>query len=208
MSLYKIGHILRDTFPFLWDCWSAINSLLFGLRYGKKLETVSDLLSSYSWQVIRNDRIEELSVQVLGESNIKETEIFFEHQPKSAYTFFQPHGFDELSLRKLIKDRSFLAFVVTTADNLVVGYVFLLSFFWGKCFRGYMTDYSWRLMGINKKMNLFVTDIADRLNMRTFGSIAPDNIASLKSAQAVNEVDIIKKMENGDYFVEYKKKHL
>ena len=46
-------------------------------------------------------------------------------------------------------------------------------------------------MGINKKMNLFVTDIADRLNMRTFGSIAPDNIASLKSAQAVNEVDII-----------------
>ena len=44
--------------------------------------------------------------------------------------------------------------------------------------------------------------------MRTFGSIAPDNIASLKSAQAVNEVDIIEKMENGDYFVEYKKKHL
>lgn len=88
MFLYKIGHILRDTFPFLWDCWSAINSLLFGLRYGKKLETVSDLLSSYSWQVIRNDRIEELSVQVLGESNIKETEIFLSTNLNQLTLFF------------------------------------------------------------------------------------------------------------------------
>ncbi len=61
-------------------------------------------------------------------------------------------------------------------------------------------------MGINKKMNLFVTDVAEVLGLRTFGSISPDNTASLQSAQAVNDVKIIKKMNNGDYLVEYKKR--
>jgi len=206
MSLYKIGHVVRDTFPFLWNWWSALNSLLFGLRYGERLSTVPDLLSRYSWQVVRDSQTENLSIQALGASNIREAVAFFQRQPDSAFTYFRPHGFDEISLNKLIADRSFLAYVVTNDKGDVVGYVFLRSFFWGKCYRGYMTDCNWRRLGINKHMNLLATDVAERLGMRTFGSIAPDNIASLKSAQAVNDVEIIQKMDNGDYFVEYKKK--
>lgn len=206
MLLYKLGHIVRDTFPCLWNLWSSINSFLFGLRYGKKTLVSSVLFPRYVWQVVHNGKTEELSIQCLQESNCVMATKFFQRQPMAAYQFFRPHDFDKSTLDKLIKDKSFLAYVVTTGEGLVVGYVFLRSFFWGKCYRGYITDVDWRRLGINKKMNLFVTDVAEALGLRTFGSISPDNTASLLSAQAVNDVKIIKKMNNGDYLVEYKKR--
>ena len=36
-----------------------------------------------------------------------------------------------------------------------------------------------------------------------FGTIAPENIASMKSAQAANDIQIIETLPNGDYYVEY-----
>ncbi len=65
------------------------------------------------------------------------------------------------------------------------------SFFWGKSFRGYMTDYRWQRRGINKMMNLCATDISSLLGLRVFGTIALDNIASMKSAQTANDIHII-----------------
>ena len=39
-----------------------------------------------------------------------------------------------------------------------------------------------------------------------FGTIAPDNIASMKSAQTANDIHIVETLPNGDYYVEYKPK--
>jgi hypothetical protein len=36
-----------------------------------------------------------------------------------------------------------------------------------------------------------------------FGTISPNNEASMKSAQAVNDVKIIETLKNGDYYLEY-----
>ena len=64
----------------------------------------------------------------------------FAEQPASAFDFFKPHGFDELSLNKLAKDKSFLAYIVVVEGNaqqkVCVGYFFQRSFFWGKSFVG------------------------------------------------------------------------
>lgn len=126
-------------------------------------------------------------------------------QPEEAFDYFRPHGFTVHDLRKLIKDHGFLAYVVVK-DKKVVGYFFQRSFFWGKAYRGYITDYRWRRKGINRMMNECATDISALLGLRVFGTIAPENIASLKSAETANEVKIIKTLDNGDYFVEYLKK--
>ena len=198
--LYKFAHILRDKMPWLWDLIGYINSFLFVLRYGRYDQQIDEILKKYSaCNLVKGLP---LRFEVMGKDNVKALARMFSEQPQEAFDFFRPHGFDEKTLMRLAADRSFLAFVVL-ADKEVVGYFFQRSFFWGKSFRGYMTDCRWQRRGINKLMNLCATEISSLLGLKVFGSISPDNIASMKSAQSANDIKIIETLDNGDYFVKY-----
>ena len=41
------------------------------------------------------------------------------------------------------------------------------------------------------------------LGLRMFGTISPDNPASMAAAKAVNEVKILETLENGDFYIEF-----
>lgn len=198
--LYKFAHILRDKMPWLWDLIGYINSFLFRIRYGRYDQRIDEILKKYSTSNLVKGQ--PLRFEMMGKDNIKALARMFSEQPQEAFDFFRPHGFDEKTLMRLAADRSFLAFVVM-ADKGAVGYFFQRSFFWGKSFRGYMTDYRWQRRGINKLMNLCATEISSLLGLKVFGSISPDNIASMKSAQSANDIKIIETLDNGDYYVEY-----
>ena len=190
--LYKIAHVLKDRFPWLWDAAEWLNGLLFVCRYGRRLRKVMGVIcNDLKFKVVR-----------LSTLNVNLAVDFFAAQPQEAFRFFRPHGFDQSSLLRLCRNKGFLAFLVMQEDR-VVGYFFLRSFFTGKCFRGYMTDFEHRRMGINRVMGVVATNIALHLNLRMYGSISPRNKASMLSAQAVNEVKILQTLENGDYYVEY-----
>jgi hypothetical protein len=193
--LYKIAHLLRDKFPWLWDMMGLVLSWLFGIRYGKKLAQIPLLLEKYS-------NPNTFTIHVLREKDVPALSKMFREQPEEAFEYFRPHEFTEKALTKLVRDKGFLAYIVRN-DDAVVGYFFQRSFFWGKAFRGYMTDYRWRRRGINKLMNECAMEISELLGLQVFGTIAPDNIASFKSAETANEVKIIKTLDNGDYFVQY-----
>ena len=205
--LYKIAHILRDKLPWIWDVIGIINSFLFGLRYGSKMKNVQNILSHFTKTTDEAGNALSYRIESLGKDNLPMLAKMFAEQPASAFDFFKPHGFDELSLNKLAKDKSFLAYIVvvegTVQQKVCVGYFFQRSFFWGKSFRGYMTDFRWRRKGINKLMNQCATGISSFLGLHVYGTIAPENIASMKSAQAANDVKIIETLRNGDYLVEY-----
>lgn len=208
--LYKIAHILRDKLPWIWDVIGIINSFLFGLRYDGKMIQVQKILTHFTKTAEDDGNVLFYKIEALCKDNLSLLVKMFAEQPVSAFDFFKPHGFDELSLNKLAKDKSFLAYIVVAEGNaqqkVCVGYFFQRSFFWGKSFRGYMTDYRWQRRGINKMMNLCATDISSLLGLRVFGTIAPDNIASMKSAQTANDIQIIETLPNGDYYVEYRPK--
>lgn len=191
--LYKIAHVLRDRFPWLWDMVERLNDLLFSCRYGKCLRKVMGgaNCNDLRFKVVR-----------LSPLNVNIAVDFFAAQPQEAFRFFRPHGFDKSSLLRLCRNKGFLAFLVMEEEK-VVGYFFLRSFFTGKCFRGYMTDFEHRRMGINRIMGQVATDVAMALGLRMYGSISPENQASMLSAQAVNDVKILQTLENGDYLVEF-----
>lgn len=197
--LYRIAHILRDNFPWLWDAMGVILSYLFRFRYGRKLEQVPAILARYSCDAF--------VVKTLNETNVAALAKMFGEQPDRDFEFFRPHGFTERDLLKLVRDSGFLAYVVMHENN-VVGYFFQRSFFWGKAYRGYMTDCRWRRKGINRLMNECATEISAYLGLQVFGTIAPENIASLKSAEAVNDIRIVRTLDNGDYYVQYLPKNL
>lgn len=198
--LYKLAHILRDKLPIIWNLIGIINSCLFTLRYRKFKSGVTNILETYSKDSIAKGKL--LRFERVNGANVNALAKMFSEQPTEAFEYFKPHDFDIKTLKGLAKDKSFLAYVVM-ADNHVVGYFFQRSFFWGKSFRGYMTDYRWRRCGINRLMNLCATEISSLMKLRVFGTISPNNVASLKSAQSANKVNIIEQMENGDYYVQY-----
>ena len=187
--LYALAHILRERCPWIWDAIEALNSWLFGWLYGRKLRGMEEVLGRYQ---------QDYAVEYLKEGDVTALVQFFQEQPEEAFTYFKPHGFDEKTIRKIQRSKSFLAFVVKEQGR-IVGYFFLRCYFMGKCFRGYMVDYRHRNKGISKLTSKVMTDMAAMLGIPSYGTIAPDNIASMKSQNAT----ILRQLENGDYYVVY-----
>ena len=191
--LYALAHFLRDKCPWIWGLVERFNSFLFYIRYGRKLKQLPEILEHYQ---------DEYRIELIERIHLDGLTRFFQEQPEEAFEFFKPHAFDRKTLGKLQKSKAFLSFVVQKEDT-IVGYFFLRCYFMGKCFRGYMVDYRWRNKGISKLTAKVMTDVASLLEIPSYGTIAPENMASMKSQGAVNDIKIIEQLANGDYYVEY-----
>ena len=179
--------------PWMWDIIEWGNSELFALQHHRCLKELHPLLEKYS---------DKFTVVLAQQSDVAALARFFTEQPREAFQFFKPHGFDEKSLRKLINRKSFLMFLVKDSEA-IVGYFFLRCFVNGKSFRGKIVDYRWQGCGIAKLMGRVSTDIAVHLGLRLFGTISKDNIASMASSSAVNEIKIIEHLPNDFVYIEY-----
>ena len=132
--LYKIAHFLQEKFSFIWDLIEILNAWLFSLRYRRKLKGIQPILTNHQGKFI------------VREASLKDVDAivtFFEAQPKESFDFFKPHPFDTETTRKLIKNKSYLFFIVLDGSQ-VVGYYFLRSFFVGKSYLGKLVDYRYR----------------------------------------------------------------
>ena len=199
--LYKIAHVLRDKMPWIWKLTSILNSFVFLLRYGKKMGSVPPAINK-ALLMTRQEPF--YTISAVSQEDCKEMEKWLLEQPDESFIYFHPHGFKLKDLHTLAADHSFLSYLVRSKESGdIVGYFLMRSFFWGDCYRGYFVDYRWRHKGINKLMNYCATEIAEILNLKSFGTIASENAASMKSAEAVNEIKIIKILDNGDYYVQY-----
>lgn len=190
--LYELAHVIKERCVFLWDMVEWGNAELFALLYKSKLKEIPVILEKCSTHFI----IRETSLM-----DVKPLVKFFSEQTSEAYTYFKPHGFDETSVEKVIKNKAFLTYVVMDG-NMVVGYFFLRSFINGKCFRGRMVSQSMQGKGIGKLISTAMGKIANHLVLRMFCSISPENYASLHSAKSTNDIKIIKTLENGYYYIE------
>lgn len=190
--LYELAHVIKERCSFLWDMVEWVNATLFTCLYRKKLKEIPNVLEKCSSSFI----IRETTIM-----DVKPLVRFFNEQPIDAYMFFKPHGFDEKSVEKVLKNKAFLTYVVVY-ENMIVGYFFLRSFVNGKCFKGRMVDYRWRNKGIAKQMGIAINRIATLLALRIFTTISPNNYASLASTKAVNDIKIVKTLDNGYYYIE------
>ncbi len=191
--LYKLAHILRDKFGFLWNIIEWCNAFVFALTHKSSLQKIPAILNEYS---------EQYTLRMATLADVAQLATFFAEQPDEAFKFFKPHAFDEKTLSKIIRNRAFLTFLVLDGDK-IVGYFFLRCFMNGKCFKGYMVADSHKGRGIAKLEGLAMNKINEVLGLRMFGSISPENPASMAVAKAVNEVKILSTLDNGDYYIEF-----
>ena len=208
--LYAIAHFLRDKMPWLWDLVDIINSVLFKLRFGGKLRAVeAEVLKRYE---------AESGMRIVPMSEVKTDDLvaFFAAQPEEAFTFFKPHGFDGKALKKLQKNKSFLAFVLiddnndsetsgtigTSGTSRIAGYCFIRSFFMGKGFRGRMVGMSHRGRGLGTLMNRLMNDVGFGIGLRLFETVNKKNVASYRSAMSASNVKVLEEMEDDELYLE------
>lgn len=190
--LYKLAHIIRDKFSWLWDIIEYLNSFLFNIRYGKKLENIDF-----------KDVPEGYEVTPINAIETKRMVEFFARQPEEAFKFFHPHGFDEKSIKKLQKNKAFLGYVLLDKlNNKIAGYCFNRCFFHGQGFRGRMVDIEYRGKGLGTAMNKLLNEVGFGIGLRLFETVSKDNVASYKSALSASNVKVVKELPNNELYLE------
>lgn len=191
--LYEVAHIIKDKFGFLWDIVEWGNAAIFGVIHKKELKAIPDILKDCS-----NDSF---TVRMTKPGDAISLIQFFKEQPEEAFKFFKPHGFDEKSILKVLKNKAFMTFVILENDK-IVGYFFMRSFINNKTFKGYIVDYRQRGKGIAKLMGIAMNKIAINMEVEMYKSISPDNEASMAVTKKVNDIKILKTLDNGDLYLQ------
>lgn len=194
--LYEVTHFVQAKMPWIWSMVEWGNSEVFALQHRIGLKELPSLLEKFS------DRP---AVTLATEKDCAALARFFAEQPEEAFRFFHPHEFDEKTMRKLVKRKSFLMFLVKDGKE-IEGYFFLRCFANGNAFRGRMVDYNRRNQGIGKLMGIVLNEVAMSLGVRMFSTISPENYASLASAKTASDIKIVRILENGYYYIECKPK--
>ena len=192
IDIYSIAHTLKDKLPFIWDAIEKVNEWLFVLRYGKKMKNIVVNCVPEGYELVALKDVE--TTQIVR---------FFEHQPADAYTFFKPHGIDEKSIKRLQKNKSYLAFLlIDKVNGQIAGYCFNRCFFHGKGFRGRMVDIDYRGKGLGTAMNKILNEVGFGIGLRLFESVSKDNVASYRSALSASNVKVVKEMPHNELYLE------
>lgn len=190
--LYKIAHFLKDKLSWIWNIIEWINSILFQLRYGNKLEHISFSETPEGYRVY--------PIALVPTSDLVD---FFAKQPEDAFTYFHPHKFDLKTLGHMQKNKSFLAYVLMEQKTgAIVGYCFNRCYFIGRGFRGRLVDIDNRGKGLGIAMNKLLNEVGFRIGIRLFETVSKDNIASFRSTLSASKVKIVKEMPNNELYLE------
>lgn len=189
--LYTIAHIIQNKAPWLWNMVERMNAVAF--------------------QMLRSSSIAQLNVccsdgvRLANEDDAHRLQQFFAEQPEENYKWFRPHGFDETSLRRLLRLPSYIMYV-QEEDGEVIGYAFLRCFCNGKCFLGKMVDYRHQGKGVCTTLCRVGMRMASMLRVRMYESINEDNVGSMKASRRACEVMVVETLEDGDVLIEDKPK--
>lgn len=199
--LYKIAHFLRDQMPWLWDLVDIVNSFLFRIRYGGKLDFVENEICSKGYLKCKHyDNYHVVPIRSVDSDDLVK---FFVCQPAEAYKYFKPHGFDMKSIKKLQKNRAFLGYVLKDVTNdKIAGYCFNRSFFHGKGFRGRMVDIDYRGKGLGTVMNRLLNKVGFGIGLRLFETVSKDNVASYRSAISASSFRIVEELPHNELYLE------
>lgn len=190
--LYRLAHLLREKIGWLWNLIDCFNAMFFSLRYGKCLKdfAFSDIPEGYEIVSMKNIPAEKLVE-------------FFGSQPKDAFTYFHPHGFDSKSIMRLQVNKAFLAYVLIDKSNAkIAGYCFNRCFFHGQGFRGRMVDIDYRGKGLGTAMNKLLNEVGFGIGLRLFETVSKDNVASYRSALSASNVRVVKEIPNNELYLE------
>ena len=186
---------LKHKCGFVWSAVEFFNSLLFNLLYGKKMKLVVH-------DVLDNQKSDSYRFALLGKDDAENLCEFFRKQPEEMFKYFKPHGFDVKTIKRKLADKAFVTIGCFDGDK-IIGYCFIRCFFNGKAFRGKIVDVEYQGRGVAKKMGIVMSDICYACGLRLYATISKDNLASINSSKAVNEIVVVEELPDNYVYIQY-----
>ena len=184
--IYELAHWLQNRCPWIWEGVEYLNAMLCGWKIGQRRHLQTCFLDG---------------VRMAGINDAGCLADFFASQPEESYKWFRPHGFDEKTLRTLLKRKSYIIYV-QEEDGEIIGYAFLRCFVNGKCFLGKMVDVNHQGKGVCTNLCAVGMNIAQKIGFRMYESINKDNIGSMRASQKACDVIVVEELEDGDVLIE------
>ena len=184
--LYQLAHNIQEKCPWMWEAVEELNAAVCGWKIGNGT---------------RLQKCMSVGVRIANINDAGRLKDFFVRQPEDSYKWFRPHGFDEATLRKLLRRKSYIIYVMEEDDE-IIGYAFLRCFVNGKCFLGKMVDVNHQGKGVCTKLCAVGMNMVETLGWRMFESINKENVGSMKASQKACDVILVEELENGDVLIE------
>lgn len=191
----KVLLFIKHRIGFLWHIIEAINDFFFHFLFSKELERV---VSS----VLKENERELFNYRRLKREDVTSLTRLIDNQSSTDLEYFNPHSFDERSVIKQIKKKSFLM-MGAFSDDEMVGYFFLRFFTNRKCFVGRLIDKEYRGRGIGVIMNKMMYGIAWKMKFRCLSTISKNNNAVIKAHSGNKHMIILKELKNDYLLIEF-----
>lgn len=190
---------IKHYFPWVWKTVEWINGLLFNFFYRG--------IEQKAFEVLRECAVPDFEFSVMESEDLPGLSVFLCSQPREHLAYFNPHGFDLTTLKRLFANRAFLMMKITRcSDQRMMGYFFLRCFFIGKAFHGLIVDRLAESKNLGTSMWVLSMQICSKMGLRMFATVSTHNIASLRSVRKGTEVDIRKLLANDYLLIECRPK--
>lgn len=143
--------------------------------------------------------------QVSTDKDAQELSAFLTAIPAKRTEWFNPHPFDESTIRRMARSRSFVMLKVSDRER-IIGYHFLRCFFVGKAFHGLIVSDEASGKGIGAHMWAIGADIAHSAGLRMEATISESNIPSLRSCRHGCCVTVLSHLPGGYLHLRCEKK--
>ena len=196
--MIKFLKSIKKNLPFIWNSIEFLNGIIVSMLYGRVIKKA--IIETFNQFTPLN-----FQYRILTQDDLVNLESMLAFQPKGFDDYFKPHCFDLKTLKRLFENPAFQMFGAFD-DKRIVGYFFLRFFANRTAFRGKMVDFMYQKKGIAKEMGRIMTDISFKAGFRLFATISKFNYSSMASSAAVNDIHIIKELQNDTIYIEYFKK--
>jgi hypothetical protein len=194
-SMVKFLLWFKRRFGILWKVVETLNGVLVGFLFSRTIK------SNLTTQMSRAGGAG-LDYRFLRDDDLDALVEFFESQEMDQFEYFKPHAFDLITLRLLLKSKSFFMMGVFDECGLV-GYFYLRCFANKKAFTGRIVDPKCQGRGISKQMGQILLISAWESGLRVFGTTSRENVKSLNSYKSISELKILKDLGDGYVLFEY-----
>ena len=188
---------IKHRLPFIWGGIDWVNAVLFRLLHGDRLEKEAE-------RCFREFTLPGYHFRELSDGDLDQLASLLSRQKAGRLDYFKPHGFDRKSLKRAVRNPSFLMFGAFS-DDLLVGYFFLRCFWNRKCFVGRLIDEPYERKGIGRVMNQILYNTAWRSEFRCLTTVSKHNALVMRSHANNSTFHVLKELPNDYLFVEFVK---
>ena len=191
----RILLFIKHRMPWLWIGVDWLNARLYSLLHQKNTAIQVD-------RAFREFALEGFDFRRLASADLDALHKLLRRQGDERLRYFQPHGFDPDSLKKMLNNPAFLMFGAFRNGSLV-GYFFLRCFWNRKCFVGRLIDEPYEGQGIGRVMNQIMYHTAWWSGFRCFTSISRNNKWIMRAHAKNPHATFVTELANDYQLVEF-----